>query len=133
MIGRYLPDLEEYITEKTEPAEAHGLPRCNVSVNCGDDFSKGSVYLTVTGTSAEAGDDGQVGRGNRVNGLITPCRPMCLEAAASKNPVSHVGKILAAAVQGTIGDLLIAAGNAHHCSRCRPAGIGLRPTMALLR
>src|SRR6516165_4464867 len=44
-------------------------------------------------TSAEAGDDGQVGRGNRVNGLITPWRPMSLEAAAGKNPVSHVGKI----------------------------------------
>ena len=47
----------------------------------------------MTGTSAEAGDDGEVGRGNRVNGLITPCRPMSLEAAAGKNPVTHVGKI----------------------------------------
>lgn len=52
-----------------------------------------SQYLTVTGTSAEAGDDGQVGRGNRANGLITPYRPMSLEAVAGKNPVSHVGKI----------------------------------------
>ncbi len=52
-----------------------------------------TAYLTVTGTSAEAGDDGQVGRGNRANGLITPCRPMSLEAVAGKNPVSHVGKI----------------------------------------
>lgn len=50
------------------------------------------LYLTVTGTSAEQGDDGQVGRGNRANGLITPYRPMSLEAAAGKNPVSHVGK-----------------------------------------
>ena len=49
--------------------------------------------MTATGTSAEAGDDGEVGRGNRVNGLITPYRPMSLEAAAGKNPVSHVGKI----------------------------------------
>jgi S-adenosylmethionine synthetase len=40
---------------------------------------KGSVYLTVTGTSAEAGDDGEAGRGNRVNGLITPYRPMTME------------------------------------------------------
>lgn len=39
------------------------------------------------------GDDGQVGRGNRVSGLITPGRPMSLEAAAGKNPVAHVGKI----------------------------------------
>ena len=41
----------------------------------------------------EAGDDGSVGRGNRTNGLITPCRPMSLEASAGKNPVNHVGKI----------------------------------------
>jgi S-adenosylmethionine synthetase len=50
-------------------------------------------YLTVTGLSAENGDDGAVGRGNRVNGLITPSRPMTLEAAAGKNPVTHIGKI----------------------------------------
>lgn len=43
--------------------------------------------------SAEMGDDGQVGRGNRVNGLITPDRVMSLEAAAGKNPTSHVGKV----------------------------------------
>ena len=62
-------------------------------VNAADDRATGAVYLTVTGTSAEAGDDGEVGRGNRVNGLITPGRPMSLEAAAGKNPVTHVGKI----------------------------------------
>jgi S-adenosylmethionine synthetase len=64
-----------------------------VSINAADHPQANAVYLTVTGTSAEAGDDGQVGRGNRVNGLITPCRPMILEAVAGKNPVSHVGKI----------------------------------------
>lgn len=52
----------------------------------GDDFK-------ITGLSAEMGDDGQVGRGNRVNGLITPGRPMSLEAAAGKNPAAHVGKL----------------------------------------
>jgi S-adenosylmethionine synthetase len=62
-------------------------------VNAADDPAAGSFYLTVTGTSAESGDDGEVGRGNRVNGLITPGRPMTLEAAAGKNPVSHVGKL----------------------------------------
>jgi len=51
------------------------------------------LYLTVTGTSAESGDSGQVGRGNRVNGLISLMRPAGSEAAAGKNPVSHVGKI----------------------------------------
>jgi S-adenosylmethionine synthetase len=53
----------------------------------------GGVYLSLLGTSAEDADSGQVGRGNRVNGLISMGRPMGTEAAAGKNPVSHVGKI----------------------------------------
>ena len=61
-----------------------------VMVNEAD--SADAQYLTLTGTSAEAGDDGQVGRGNRFGGLITPYRPMSLEAAAGKNPAAHVGK-----------------------------------------
>lgn len=67
-----------------------------------------SAYLTVTGTSSEMGDDGSVGRGNRVNGLITPYRPMSMEAAAGKNPVSHVGKLynlLAKKIAGEIAEL----------------------------
>jgi S-adenosylmethionine synthetase len=51
------------------------------------------MYLTVLGTSAEGADCGQVGRGNRVNGVISVNRPLGTEAAAGKNPVSHVGKI----------------------------------------
>ncbi|MEM4969489.1 MAG: methionine adenosyltransferase, partial [Nitrososphaerota archaeon] len=65
----------------------------NVQVNTADLPEKGVVYLTVTGTSAESGDDGNTGRGNRVNGLITPNRQMSLEATAGKNARSHVGKI----------------------------------------
>ncbi|HEX8949477.1 MAG TPA: methionine adenosyltransferase, partial [Dissulfurispiraceae bacterium] len=53
----------------------------------------GGVYLTLLGTSAENADSGQVGRGNRVNGIISVNRPMGTEAAAGKNPVSHVGKV----------------------------------------
>lgn len=50
-------------------------------------------YLSLTGTSAEDADSGQVGRGNRVNGLIAFSRPTGGEAAPGKNPVAHVGKI----------------------------------------
>lgn len=64
-----------------------------VFVNTADNYEKGTYYLTVTGLSMENGDDGSVGRGNRVNGLITPFRPMSMEAAAGKNPVTHVGKL----------------------------------------
>ncbi len=65
----------------------------SIFVNSADNFKEKLYYLTVTGTSAEHGDDGQVGRGNRANGLITPFRPMTLEATGGKNPVSHTGKI----------------------------------------
>ncbi len=67
--------------------------------------TENGIYLTVTGLSAEHGDDGQVGRGNRVNGLITPFHTMSLEAAAGKNPVAHVGKLynlLAMEIAGAI-------------------------------
>ncbi len=64
-----------------------------IDVNTADDPELGRYYLTVTGCSMEAGDDGSVGRGNRANGLITPCRPMSLEASSGKNPINHVGKI----------------------------------------
>ncbi len=64
-----------------------------VHVNTADDYDAGSIYLTTTGTSAEQGDDGSVGRGNRSNGLITPNRSMSMEATSGKNPVNHIGKI----------------------------------------
>ena len=89
MIGRFLADVDSYLDHKAalaawvrEQAREYGFGDCAVAINAADDVASGSIYLTVTGTSAEAGDDGQVGRGNRVNGLITPWRPMSLEAAA---------------------------------------------------
>jgi S-adenosylmethionine synthetase len=99
IIGRHVANLDDYLDEKrlverpVQELAASGDLTCQVSINAADDPSRNSIYLTVTGTSAEAGDDGQVGRGNRVNGLIAPGRPMSLEAAAGKNPVTHVGKI----------------------------------------
>jgi S-adenosylmethionine synthetase len=100
MICTHLSDIDAYRAETAaicrkvqDLARESGFDECQIRVNAADDLATGSVYLTVTGTSAEAGDDGEVGRGNRINGLITPYRPMSLEAAAGKNPVSHVGKI----------------------------------------
>ena len=100
IIGRYVSNLTAYMEAKRaaralaiEAARATTTMAVDAVVNAADDERTGEVYLTVTGTSAEAGDDGQVGRGNRVGGLITPYRPMTLEAAAGKNPTSHVGKL----------------------------------------
>jgi len=100
MIGKYIDDLNSYvsITEEMkdyveELATSYTERDVKVLINAGDDLKKGSVFLTVTGTSAEMGDDGSVGRGNRCNGLITPNRPMSMEATSGKNPINHVGKI----------------------------------------
>jgi S-adenosylmethionine synthetase len=98
-IGRHLPDVRTYAEEKQRLAHCvremaeRRFERVEVQVNAADDLETGSLFLTVTGTSAESGDDGQAGRGNRASGLITPYRPMTLEAVAGKNPVSHVGKL----------------------------------------
>ncbi|MCS7138830.1 MAG: methionine adenosyltransferase, partial [Crenarchaeota archaeon] len=82
-------NLKEYI------ANNYDFKRVDITLNSLDVRGRGEngIYLTVTGTSAEAGDSGQVGRGNRVNGVIALLRPAGSEAAAGKNPVSHVGKI----------------------------------------
>jgi S-adenosylmethionine synthetase len=99
-VGRHLRDVHDYAQAKDAVARvAQEVARrtarldAEVVVNVADDVTRGEMFLTVAGTSAEAGDDGEVGRGNRTNGLITPNRAMTLEAAAGKNPVSHVGKL----------------------------------------
>lgn len=71
------------------------LQEMTVSLNSLDrrGAGMGGMYLSVLGTSAEDADSGEVGRGNQVNGLIALNRPRGSEAAAGKNPVSHVGKI----------------------------------------
>ena len=100
MIGGALADAAAYRAAKEavaamarETAMACGFADPRIAVNAADDPAAGSLYLTVTGLSAESGDDGQAGRGNRANGLITPYRPMTMESVAGKNPVSHVGKL----------------------------------------
>ncbi len=114
-VSRFVKDATDYLAKKASLAREIGARAevpfgapIRIDVNAADDPARGSFYLTVTGTSAEAGDDGQVGRGNRVGGLITPGRPMTLEAAAGKNPVSHVGKLYNV-VAGLIAEDLIAA------------------------
>lgn len=97
IIDRFISGIEDYKNKiaqiKYFIADGFKLQHENIEINTADNYHTESIYLTVSGTSAEAGDDGEVGRGNRVNGLITPYRPMSLEAIAGKNPISHIGKI----------------------------------------
>ncbi|MEM2130750.1 MAG: methionine adenosyltransferase [Candidatus Bathyarchaeia archaeon] len=89
--------LKEEILENVKQfvEENNSFSKTQVQLNTLDTPGRGidGIYLTVLGTSADGADSGQVGRGNRVNGLISLNRPQCSEAAAGKNPVSHVGKI----------------------------------------
>jgi S-adenosylmethionine synthetase len=98
-VDRYVESVSHYFALKQamhDRLEASLPAPAQLCINRLDDPQapdESGLYLTVTGLSGEMGDDGQVGRGNRVSGLITPGRAMSLEAAAGKNPVSHVGKL----------------------------------------
>jgi len=102
-VDKYIESESEYFKKKAAVVDNIDdfvksrvkFGKTNISVNTLDKRGRGmgGIYLTVLGTSADDGDGGQVGRGNRPNGLIPLNRPTCSEAAAGKNPVSHVGKI----------------------------------------
>jgi len=104
LIASYINSEKEYFIKKEEIIEeikrflkrfSDEFNTIELYYNTLDERERGigGVYLSLLGTSAEDADSGQVGRGNRVNGLISMNRPMGTEAAAGKNPVSHVGKI----------------------------------------
>jgi len=102
-VDQFIDSEEDYFRKKDEVLEAveqfvssrADMDKVDLTINALDMRGRGvdGVYLTVLGTSADGADCGQVGRGNRVNGIIPLNRPTSSEAAAGKNPVSHVGKI----------------------------------------
>lgn len=100
MVSSKIPDASHYVSvmedvsEELDKLAANVKLEVNFKLNAADNPKHGEFYLTVTGTSAEQGDDGNTGRGNRVNGLISPMRQYSMEATAGKNPVNHTGKIL---------------------------------------
>lgn len=102
LVDRFIESESEYFRKKDELLEeikTYAAERTDIETSVylntldREGRGMGGIYLTVTGTSAEDADSGQVGRGNRVNGIIPLNRPVSSEAAAGKNPVSHVGKI----------------------------------------
>jgi len=102
-VDRFIASENDYFTKKQSILDAlRSFVESKTTFNKVDiDFNTldtrgralSGIYTTVTGTSADDADSGQVGRGNRVNGIIPLNRPSSSEAAAGKNPVSHVGKI----------------------------------------
>ncbi len=111
-VSKFVNDIDEYIGFKEKiTKDMYAFAKkltdknLNIEINTGDLHEKGDVYLTKSGLSCEAGDDGSVGRGNRINGIITPFRSMTLEAASGKNPVNHVGKIYSIMANKIAGDI----------------------------
>jgi len=102
-VDRFVSDVKDYMSKKTEIQadvqewvdKRSKFDKINVYINTLDVEDRGidGIFLTVLGTCADGADSGQVGRGNKVNGVISLNRPIGTEAAAGKNPVSHVGKI----------------------------------------
>ncbi len=102
-VDRYISSVKDYMRKKAEiqtdiqewANKKAEFDKVNVCINTLDVEGRGvdGIFLTVLGTCADGADSGQVGRGNKVNGVISLNRPIGTEAAAGKNPVSHVGKI----------------------------------------
>ena len=77
-IGRFLNDIAAYRNAKErvhaaaiETARTVTAREVEVQINTGDNIAAGDVYLTVSGTSAEGGDDGETGRGNRAGQMAS--------------------------------------------------------------
>jgi S-adenosylmethionine synthetase len=101
MLAVATPSERAYFERKSEVLAALGRQfhegplTIDWHLNTLDARGRGSdgAYLTLTGTSAEDADSGQVGRGNRANGLIAFSRPTGGEATAGKNALAHAGKV----------------------------------------
>ncbi|OGK72093.1 hypothetical protein A2313_02965 [Candidatus Roizmanbacteria bacterium RIFOXYB2_FULL_41_10] len=100
-IANYVYSLQEYKQNIDNSREEvfkiirNNFPKSeiNLNINTRDQYDTGELYLTATGSSIESGDEGLVGRGNRIHGLIPMLQPMSMEGACGKNPVYHVGKL----------------------------------------
>lgn len=99
-IANYVQSIEEYEQNIDyakqviyKIAKSIGIDNLELSCNTRDNLETKELYLTAIGSSIESGDEGLVGRGNRVNGIISPTRLMSMEGACGKNPVYHIGKI----------------------------------------
>lgn len=97
MICRWIDNPRQYADVANEIQDrllepATSITGREVDIGVNPAREKRLYYQTATGFSRENGDDGAVGRGNRVNNPITPNRPMSVEAVAGKNPLTHPGK-----------------------------------------
>ncbi len=99
-IANYVPNFNQYKNNLLDVKKVisgiivnNGIKNFELSINTRDNYEFVELYLTAIGSSIESGDEGLAGRGNRINKLISPTRPMSMEGSCGKNPVYHIGKI----------------------------------------
>ncbi len=99
-IANFVSNLEEYKNNLRNAREfieniikKHQIHQFELNINTRDDYNSRELYLTAIGSSIESGDEGLVGRGNRINGVIAPCKPLSMEGSCGKNPIYHIGKV----------------------------------------
>lgn len=99
-IANFVKNLSEYKTNLEAARRVikkiinkYGINKFELDINTRDDYKTNELYLTAIGSSIESGDEGLVGRGNRINGIISPSKPISMEGSCGKNPVYHIGKI----------------------------------------
>ena len=98
-IGGYKKNLNTARTVIHKIAKELEINNLELFCNTRDNLKTKELYLTAIGSSIESGDEGLVGRGNRINGVISPTRLMSMEGSCGKNPVYHIGKIYYVAAQ----------------------------------
>lgn len=93
-ISEYRENIE-WVRERLESHYAREFGEFNITLrlNTRDNYDIPELYFAYTGSSIEAGDEGLVGRGNRMGGLIASNRPYTMEGISGKNPVYHTGKM----------------------------------------
>ncbi len=92
-VRTYRSNMEKVIADIRDFVVQRNDSRFSLNTNMRDNYDTCELYLTVIGSSIESGDEGVVGRGNRMNGIISVTRPFSMEAVCGKNPVYHVGKV----------------------------------------
>ncbi|MBU2578847.1 hypothetical protein KKA09_01900 [Patescibacteria group bacterium] len=99
-VANYVNNLNEYIENLSKSRKFinkiitdNEIKNYELHINTRDNYELAELYLTAIGSSIESGDEGLAGRGNRVNKLISPTKPMSMEGSCGKNPIYHVGKI----------------------------------------
>ncbi len=99
-LANFVKNIEDYKSNIATIKDAinmigksYSVNKFEVNLNVRDDYELGNLYLTAIGSSIESGDEGIVGRGNRINGVISPLKPMSMEGSCGKNPVYYAGKL----------------------------------------